>query len=184
MISQSWKKISFIVLLLAATWGYALYQKSIFWPENGDVLILQNLPLFSLQTLSGEKVQSTDLLSKSTKGLVVHFWGTWCGPCEAEFPALLDLAKRFESSGLHFLLIAVNDEKMKVNKFLKRFDLPKNTTIAIDNDRVSMSLMGTVKVPETYLFSATGIHLKKYVGPQDWEHSSYFDQISRLIGPH
>ena len=64
---------------------------------------------------------------------MVHFWATWCAPCEAELPEFIDLAKKFEK--ITFFLIAVNDEEKKIHKFFKRFgELPPNVRLAHDEE--------------------------------------------------
>lgn len=44
---------------------------------------------------------------------VLHFWGTWCGPCVEEFPELARMYGRLESeSRIDFVAIAVDEEKI------------------------------------------------------------------------
>ena len=44
---------------------------------------------------------------------VLHFWGTWCGPCVEEFPELARMYTRLESeSRIDFVAIAVDEEKV------------------------------------------------------------------------
>ena len=77
------------------------------------------------------------------------------------------------------MLVAVNDEEVKIKKFLKRFpNIPKNVTFALDGQNKVMDLMGTLKVPETFLFSNEGKHINKFIGPQDWLSESYVTRLS------
>ncbi len=48
-------------------------------------------PAFDLIDIDGRPVRSADLAGKI---IVVNFWATWCGPCEQEFPALVELQTR------------------------------------------------------------------------------------------
>lgn len=44
---------------------------------------------------------------------VLHFWGTWCGPCVEEFPELARMYRRLESeSRIDFVAIAVDEERV------------------------------------------------------------------------
>ncbi len=177
-------KLFSIILILALTVAYSMYEKSkIDALDSTGKLVLQELPDVNLADLEGNKVfTKSSLIDQDTRGLMVHFWGTWCAPCEAELPSFLKLADRLQVLGVKFLLIAVNDDVKKIKKFMKRFKtLPENVYLANDPSGESMSIFGTAKVPETYLFSRAGKHLNKFVGPQEWEMATYFDRIRRLV---
>jgi thiol-disulfide isomerase/thioredoxin len=122
------------------------------------------------ETITNENV----FTGSNSEALLVHFWGTWCAPCEAELPEFISFASSLKSRGVKALLLAVNDEDKKILKFMKRFgQLPENIFLVHDKGGGSMLKFGTVKVPETYLFSKNGKNLNKFIGPQDWKHSSY-----------
>ena len=50
-------------------------------------------PVFSFTTRSGEFVESDDLLGKT---VLLDFWGTWCPPCRAATPGLVQMYKRLQ----------------------------------------------------------------------------------------
>ena len=170
-------KLGSIALLIAGVLAYSLYVKKDIesvLAENGD-LVLKNLPDFNVPYISKETKYSKENLLKQDGSLYfVHFWATWCGPCEAELPSFINLVKKWESRGVKALLVAVQDEDKKIKKYLKRYgELPESFTIVHDITGKMMSRFGTVKLPETYLFSKEGKNLNKYVGPQDWDLSRY-----------
>ena len=165
--------IIFTILLIA--YLYAIYEKNKYYSNNlpGNELALKSLPIFNaVDVLTGANINSYDFL-KGTKGVFVHIWGTWCGPCEKEMPEFLKYAEIVGPKGIKFLLVAVNDEELKVKKFLSRFSIPKNVTIVIDKNNLVMDMFGTLKVPESFLFDRNGKHINKFVGPQDWLQESY-----------
>ncbi len=179
------QKAFIVVAVLATTFLYSHYQKSLYegFVNKAPSLILKEMPDFqALDVYSKELITKKTFLSKG-KGTLVHFWGTWCAPCEAELPSFLKLAKELGEDDVTVLILAVNDEELAVKKFLKRFgkNRPKNVLFGLDKDGTSLPLYGSVKVPETYLFSNQLRHLDKFVGPQDWEHKSYKDRILRLL---
>ena len=137
--------------------------------------------------LSEKMVTSENIFDNGKKFSMVHFWATWCAPCEAELPAFINLAKKFER--IAFVLIAVNDDDKKIRKFFKRFGkLPSNVYLSHDRDGKTSTRFGTIKLPETYLFAfKNGRHINKYIGAQEWEKRSveirlkfYMESVEKL----
>jgi cytochrome c biogenesis protein CcmG, thiol:disulfide interchange protein DsbE len=178
------QKLTSIALLIVVTFGYSFYEKSIIdtmQEDKGE--ILQVLPEFTMYNVEDNApISSRDIIRGSKKGAMVHFWGTWCAPCEREMPSFIDFSKKFKNMGLNFYIVAVNDDVKKVKKFLKKFkDLPENIKFTLDPTGVTLPLFGTVKVPETYLFDNTGKHLVKFIGPQDWNLPDFYKRVVRNV---
>jgi len=175
-------KIGFIALVIASTLAYSIFRKKNIddLTSSENFLILKKIPEFSFNRVPGYEKNQSPITSlnifegSNSKALLVHFWGTWCGPCEAELPEFIGFAERLKDRGVKALLLAVNDDDKKILKFMKRFGkLPDNVFLVHDKLGSSMLKFGTVKVPETYLFGKNGKNLNKFIGPQDWKHSSY-----------
>ena len=178
-------KLALIALAAMLTFAYALYEKNKYYgvaDTSSQELTLKKLPDFkTVDVANGNAVQSYDYL-KGTRGLFVHIWGTWCAPCEKEMPEFLKYAQSVEGRGVKFLLVAVNDEEMKIKKFMSRFTLPKNVLVVIDRENKVMDSFGTLKVPETFLFDSTGKHINKFIGPQEWQQESYQTRLDFWLG--
>lgn len=180
------KKIILLCSIISLTVGYSLYVKStleIFESRN-QKLILKKLPNFIVQNFLSKKMESSQhLLKKSRNGIVVHLWGTWCAPCQTEFPSFIELARRMEGTGINFIAIAVNDEYQNVQKFIsqKHLLLPRNLLLFIDTSEQLISQFGTNLVPETFIFNKLGGHLLKFVGPQDWSDNEYYQNIVKKL---
>jgi len=179
-------RIIVILLIIAATIGYSVYQKQSLQTQLVAVseAVLAKLPQGMFETLDGKPFDVHQIYgSELVELLVVHYWGTWCGPCEAELPELLTFIKRFEGRpGVKFLLVAVNDEKMKIEKHLKTLVIPNaSITWLIDNRNIHRDTYGTTRVPETYVFSSDKTTLRKYVGPQEWNKTMFFQSFDEFI---
>lgn len=176
-------KLGSIALLLAIVLSYSMYVKKNIEStlSTGDELVLKEMPDFSSFDFYNEKNKITKdtVFSSNDKVAFVHFWATWCGPCEEELPSFIKLLSKWKASGVRGLLIAVQDDENKMLKYLKRFgELPDNISVMHDESGAIMARFGTVKLPETYLFASNFQNLNKYVGPQDWELDRYNKRIN------
>lgn len=175
-------KVLLIAALLGLTFIYAQYERKQFYGRSDgaiDAPVLKELPAFQVNDVASNEIIKSNEFAASSKGTFVHIWGTWCAPCEKEMPEFLSYAAKVEPVGVKFLLVAVNDEEMKIKKFLTRFpNIPKNVTFAIDKDNRVMDQLGTLKVPETFLFASNGKHINKFIGPQDWMAESYVTRLN------
>ena len=178
-------RIIAILLVIAAAVGYSVYQKKSLEGQlvQSEGMILTRLPQSTFETLDGQPFEVDKMFDERVSLLVVHYWGTWCGPCEAELPDLLSFIKRFEGQPeVKFLLVAVNDDKVKVQKHLKTLGIPKSSiTWVLDNKNVHRDIFGTTRVPETYVFSSDKTTLKKYVGPQEWNKTMFFQTFDEFL---
>ena len=109
-----------------------------------------------------------DLSAPSGKLLVVHFWATWCAPCEEELPSLVAWWKEAKANPrIDLVAVSVDEEWKTVDGFLAKrnaADLP----LALDPKKSAASAFGTEKFPETWFLSPKGEVLLHQVGPQDW----------------
>lgn len=111
---------------------------------------------------------SRDLSAPSGKLLVVHFWATWCAPCEEELPGLLAWWKEAKADPrIELVAVSVDEDWKTVDGFLAKrsaTDLP----LALDPKKSAASAFGTEKFPETWILAPDGTILIHQVGAQDW----------------
>ncbi len=179
-------KIGLLLIILSVTMIYSVYERRTYneLANAPQSLILKSLPDFTVESVYDKKVIDTaNLTPQSESGLLfVHLWGTWCAPCEAEFPEFINFAKKFENKDVKFLIVAVKDDLKKVKKFLKQFkDLPNNIVLAFDETGKIQGDLGTAKVPETFLFNSKREHIRKFVGSQKWETKFFLDYVKNLV---
>ena len=82
---------------------------------------------------------------------------------------------------MKFLLVAVNDELIKIKKHLNGLSVPAGVMWLLDNKDVHRAAFGSTRVPETFVFSSDKNTLRKYVGPQEWNKPLYFQTFDEFI---
>lgn len=70
-------------------------------------------PEIDLPNLQGGKVKLSALRGRP---VVVTFWGTWCPPCQAEFPELVAAHHKYRESGLEVLAVNQRDQELSTKE--------------------------------------------------------------------
>jgi thiol-disulfide isomerase/thioredoxin len=94
------------------------------------------------------------------KPLVVNYFGSWCGPCNAEAPDLSVFSKA-RSGKAAFLGIAVNDQQSDVIDFMAKYGL--TYPVVMDDNSLSAK-DGINGVPTTIFYDASGHEVDRIVG--------------------
>jgi len=124
---------------------------------------------------------STRLYEQRGKVVLLHFWGSWCPPCQRELPELLKLQQALrKSSDIKMVLLQVREDFATSRKAIARqhLNLQLHDSGAKDSRDDSLSLAdGTILndrdiaavFPTTYVLDKHGIVLFSHNGPvHDW----------------
>jgi cytochrome c biogenesis protein CcmG, thiol:disulfide interchange protein DsbE len=135
--------------LLAALFFYGL--RSTRNPQEiKSILIDKPAPAFDLPSLDGQRFTNTDLAKNRV--VIVNFFASWCVPCRAEHPQLMQLAKRYD---IPVYGIAWRDSAENAADFLKQLGNPY-TDVGIDaSGRMGIN-WGVAGVPETFVVTPNG----------------------------
>ncbi len=100
---------------------------------------------FALQSLRGQVV-------------VLNFWATWCGPCSAEMPMLVQTAQQYNGQPIVFLGASVDDSTTRKNipAFLDRYHVRYTILTGASADDVKKLKLG-IAVPATAFIDTSGI---------------------------
>jgi thiol-disulfide isomerase/thioredoxin len=115
---------------------------------------------------------SCALLISSSKGKVtlVSFWATWCVPCRAEVPQLVQLEKRLQDKGMKLVLISADDvdSEMDARRFLttRNVPMPSYQKVVKNDDKFIEGLdpKWSGALPALFLYDKTGKKVKSFVG--------------------
>ena len=110
--------------------------------------------------------------SEYTKGKVVfiNFWGTWCPPCRAEIPDIIEISNEYSSKDLVVIGIASErpneaDPMAKVSQFAK--DKKITYLNFINNSAISSNYGGIQYLPTTFIIDKEGNIVETINGMKD-----------------
>jgi thiol-disulfide isomerase/thioredoxin len=132
-------------------------------------------PAFELKDLDGKPVTLGEAKGKI---VLLNFWATWCGPCRAEIPDLVDLQKRYAEKLEIIGLATDEDDTDEVRRFVMHEGI--NYRVAMVSDQVRMAYGGIAALPTSFLIDPQGRAVQKHVGLND--PSIYELEVKALLG--
>ncbi len=125
-----------------------------------------------------------DLAAQAGKGLILHFWATWCAPCRAEMPELVKFVADIKGdTRVDFLAVSVDEDWNVVDTWLKDHGIA-GLPVALDPKGTIAGRYGVTGYPETFFIAPSGEIVKQLVGAADWskpEARSFVAEFSRSI---
>jgi thiol-disulfide isomerase/thioredoxin len=115
---------------------------------------------FTLQDMDGANV---NLASFKGKVVLINFWATWCGPCRAEIPSLVELQTKYRDD-LAILGVSIDDTADKLKPYAAEFKM--NYPVLVGNGHQDMQdafgpLYG---IPVSVIVGRDGRIAKKHSG--------------------
>jgi thiol-disulfide isomerase/thioredoxin len=145
--------------------------------EEFSPLLAKAAPPFDLERLDGKRVKLADHAGKDV--VMLDMWATWCGPCRAELPLLVDVAKDYKSKGVVFYAINLRESKKDIDEFLKK--QPLDLTIALDKDAKVADAYGVQGIPMLVLVDKQGIVQSVHVGYNSRIESVLHKELDELL---
>lgn len=147
---------------------------------NSDVA-----PDFSFQTYGGNTYHLRGL---TEKGVVLHFWASWCAPCIAEFPVLLEKIHNAHGN-LALVAVSIDDDRSAMDSFITRLQKQMGGNgedthvywVWDEKKDISLKTFSTADVPETILIDSRRRMIDKIAGNPGWlkiEQAARLDAIA------
>lgn len=145
-----------VVFVIAVTWRLSRPAEE----EIRSQLVGQPVPSFALApALAGRPgLSSVELASGEPR--LINVFASWCVPCIAEAPLLMELKRR----GVAIDAVAVRDRPENVAAFLARHGDPFQRIGSDPESQVQLAL-GSSGVPESFIVDGRGIIRYQHMGP-------------------
>jgi thiol-disulfide isomerase/thioredoxin len=116
----------------------------------------------NLKDLQGAKAKLSDLRGKI---VVLNFWATWCGPCNAEMPMLVKAAEAYSGKNVEFVGASVDAEETqgKVAGYIARLKIGYPVWLGATDVDMGRFQVGD-EVPATVFLDADGIVRARILG--------------------
>jgi thiol-disulfide isomerase/thioredoxin len=135
----------------------------------------QPMPAFLVNDLDGKPVSTA-----AWKGKVVfiNFWATWCPPCRAEIPVLIDLANRYKDR-LQIVGVSVDDgDPADVKQFVKEAGI--NYPVVMADRAIVAEYGGVAALPTLFVVNPDGNVVQKHEGL--YSNALYEAEVRLLLG--
>lgn len=141
----------------------------LFWmlrhPTGTNVysqMVNREIPAISLPSARPEEPPVTSASLATGKPHLVNLFASWCVPCVAEAPLLMQL----KAEGTPITGIAVRDSPTALRQFLASNGDPY-VAIGLDLDSRGQLALGSSGVPETFVVDGGGVIRRQFIGGLD-----------------
>ena len=132
-------------------------------------------PNFSLKDADGNAVNLADYRGKV---VLINFWATWCGPCEAEIPWFIEFEKKYKDQGFAVLGVSMDDDGWKsVRPYVASHKI--NYRIMIGSEVVSQQFGAIESLPTSFMLDRAGRIASNHIGLVD--KVDYQNEIVKLL---
>ncbi|WP_425099362.1 DsbE family thiol:disulfide interchange protein [Tropicibacter sp. S64] len=116
-------------------------------------------PAMTAEALPGYDAVTPEMLAAGEVTLV-NFWASWCPPCRAEHPRLLEM----QAQGVRIVGVNFKDQEKQALKYLEEESSPF-LAVAFDPAGRTAIDWGVTGPPETFILDGDGVVVFKFVGP-------------------
>lgn len=128
---------------------------------------------WQLQDMDGNELS---LEALTEKPIFLNFWATWCPPCIAELPGIIELHEKYKND-VNFVLVS-NESRAKVRAFAKKNGF--NQKLFYQNKGVPTNF-ASQSIPTTFIISSKGVVVLSKKGVAKWNSGSVENVLDNLL---
>lgn len=110
--SSLWRMAKILAVVAAASAVLFFVQRN----TDSEVRSQSLAPEFEFTTYDGETIRLSDFRGQ---GVVLNFWASWCGPCRAEAPLLVEAWEQERDNGVVFIGLTHADTEQGARTFMQ-----------------------------------------------------------------
>jgi thiol-disulfide isomerase/thioredoxin len=99
------------------------------------------------------------------KLVLLNFWATWCAPCLAEMPRLVEWQQKYGGRGLQIVGVSMDDEEAPVRATYRKLKL--NYPVVMGDEKLGDLYGGVFGLPLTFLIDQGGRICYQHDGSTD-----------------
>ena len=160
-------KFNLFIIITFLSFCFVIFYKGLNNPNTYTPMDNEkkNIPNFTAKDLESDYYINSDKIFEEDIFYIVNIWASWCVPCRAEHPLLMQLSK---NQSIKLIGLNYRDNFNNAKKFIDDFGNPYSR-ILIDKDGTLGVEFGAYGVPETFLIDRKKFIIKKFVGPINQE---------------
>ncbi len=166
----------FVYSLLLLVVCNNLWAAELIPPKGIVTLQPRPAPVLKLKDMDGN---AYDLSVAQGRWKFVHFWASWCGPCQREMPSIQRMLERMQGTSLEVVLVNTAESEDAVFSFLASVAPDLNSLL--DHDGLITEQWQPRGLPSTYLVDAQGNMRYLAIGGRAWDSKEYIDFLSALL---
>jgi thiol-disulfide isomerase/thioredoxin len=155
-VNRRFLAVGFVSALMLA--GCGLQQNLAAAPNPG------NGPTGPATPITAPILTGATFAWSSTTGhvVVLDFWGSWCGPCNSEQPALDTLATRWKAKGVIFLGVDEQESAANGAAYERSYNVPYPSVN--DSSEVIASEYNVLSPPTVIIIDSKGNIVDRFLG--------------------
>ena len=119
-------------------------------------------PDFTRTDFDGRRMTLNSLRGKV---VLLNFWATWCGPCQAELPRFAEWQRRYAAQGLEVVAVSMDDGPAAPRALVRK--LKPGFAVLLGDDKLGELYGGILGLPVSFLIARDGTVVSRIEGEAD-----------------